>query len=196
MELTAYQIDMFGEIGNVGVGNAATALSSMINRKVNISLPETKLIKKDEMLINYDQEVLLVNSKIEGQLEGNVIVIYQKDTAFPLIDLMNGNPEGTLKEIDEMAKSAFKEMVNIIAGPYLDSLSQMLNMRLLPKPPTFIYGKVVAIKDSLMQELPIGNYDILYVKAEMSIDSRKIFGDFYIVFNQESLSKVIQILSR
>jgi chemotaxis protein CheC len=196
MELTEYELDMFNEIGNVGVGNAATALSTMLGKKVNISLPTTKLINREELLKEMDRELLIVTCKIEGDLEGNVVVIYNKENAFPLIDLMNGVPEGTLKELDEMAKSAYKEMVNIIAGPYLDSLSQMMSMRLLPKPPIFNYGKLVAIKDSLLSQLPTGFEEVLYVKAMMSIDGKTIFGDMYIVLGKKSLEKVIGILKK
>ncbi len=193
MELTEYQLDMFNEIGNVGVGNAATALSSMLNNPVDISLPDTKFIPKDSIFNDVNEEILIVNSKLEGELEGNIIVVYNKDQAFPLIDMMSGNPEGTLTEIDEMAKSAFKEMVNIIAGPYLDSLSQMMDLRLLPQPPTFSYGKLIAIKDNLMNDLP--NVDeVLYVKTQMKIQDKKIFGNFYILFNEVSLKKVLDIL--
>jgi chemotaxis protein CheC len=196
MELTEYELDMFNEIGNVGVGNAATALSTMLGKKVNISLPTTKLINREELLKEMDRELLIVTCKIEGDLEGNVVVIYNKENAFPLIDLMNGVPEGTLKELDEMAKSAYKEMVNIIAGPYLDSLSQMMSMRLLPKPPIFNYGKLVAIKDSLLSQLPTGFEEVLYVKAMMSIDGKTIFGDMYVVLGKKSLEKVIGILKK
>lgn len=193
MELTKYQLDMFNEIGNVGVGHAATALSTMVGRKVDISLPATKLLPKESMFNDNKSDFLIVNSKIAGGLTGNIIVIFTKEFAFPLIDMINGDPEGTLKELDDMAKSAFKEMVNIIAGPYLDSLSEMMNLRLLPKPPTFSYGKLLSFKDSVMNEIE-GIKDILYVKTEMHIENKCVFGDLFIVLTEDSMKKVISIL--
>ena len=100
IELTNIQKDMFNEIGNVGVGNAATALSSMIgDKKINISLPNTEIVNKEDIIKDSGSDVLLVDCKIEGDLVGNFVVIYNRDTAFPLIDLLLSQPKGTLKEI-------------------------------------------------------------------------------------------------
>jgi chemotaxis protein CheC len=194
-ELNEIQKDMFGEVGNVGVGNAATALSVMINKKVDLSLPETEVITKENLMRNLSNEVLLVNSKLEGDLTGNLIVIYDKQTAFPLIDLLLGNEKGTLKEIDEMAKSVFKEMVNVIAGPYLDSLADMSGYRVLPKPPTFTFGNLVAIRDIVTAELPAEVNEIISVKTEITVEEEKIFGDIFLVLDKPSLEKLMESFS-
>ena len=194
MQLTESQKDMFGELGNVGIGCASTALSSMLNnRRVNISLPETNIVKKNEM-INEKGVIILVDSKLEGDLTGNLIVIYNKGTAFPLIDMLLGQEEGTLKEIDEMAKSVFKEMVNIIAGPYLDSLANMSGLRILPQPPTFSFGEIISIKDTALIKLP-NVEEVISIKTEMSVDGRRIFGSIFLVLDNLSLNKLLKIFS-
>lgn len=192
MELTEDQRDMFNEIGNVGVGHAATALSTMVGgKKVNITLPSTDLIKKEDIIKDQESELLLVDCRLEGDLTGNLVVIYNRDNAFPLIDMLLGNEVGTLKDIDDMAKSVFKEMVNIIAGPYLDSLATLANMRVLPQPPTFVHGKLISIKDGLMAKLPPVE-DIISIQTEMSVEEKIIFGRIYLVLDGASMDKLMK----
>ena len=195
IQLTQYQKDMFTEMGNIGVGNAATALSTMINKKVNISLPSIDMVTKDKMIDDNGGDILLVDCKLEGDLIGNLVVIYNKETAFPLIDLLMGQTTGTLQEINEMGKSVFKEMVNVIAGPYLDSLADMADMRVLPNPPTFSFGKLFAIHDQVMAELPQNVQDIIFVKTEMAVESEVIFGNIYLVLESGSLQRLMNIFA-
>lgn len=194
IELTKFQKDLFNEIGNVGAGHAATSLSTMLNKQVNISLPEMKITNINNVIENNDDELLIVSCKIAGDLEGNLLVFFKKETAFPLIDMMMSQKKGTVKEIDEMGKSAFKEMVNIVGGTYLDSLAEMLGFRLMPQPPVFSYGKFIGVKDQILKELPQDNPEIIYVVTEMSIEGEVIFGDILIIFDKPSMEKIMKAI--
>ena len=94
-----------------------------------------------------------------------------------------------------MAKSVFKEMVNVIAGPYLDSLANMADLKLLPQPPTFVYGKLFSIKDIILAKLPQDIDDVISVKTELSVEKEVIFGNIYFVLNKLSLDKLLNLLS-
>ncbi len=195
LQLTKLQQDIFNEIGNVGAGNAATSLSTMMDKKINISLPSMELASSENILKEEQSDVMIVSCKIEGDLVGNFLVVFKKETAFPLIDMMLQQEKGTAKDIDENGKGAFKEMVNIIGGAYLDSLADMLDFRLMPQPPVFSYGKMISIKDQILKELPYKT-DVISVITEMSIEGEVIFGDLFIIFDQASLNKIIEGLNR
>lgn len=195
VELTQFQKDLFNEIGNVGAGHAATSLSTMLDKMVNISLPEMAVKKIHDIIENNSDELLIVSCKIEGDLVGNLLVFFKKETAFPLIDMMMAQKKGTVKEIDENGKGAFKEMVNIIGGTYLDSLADMLEFRLMPQPPVFSYGKFINVQDQILKELPQDQPEVISVVTEMSIEGEIIFGDILIIFDAPSMDKIMKAIN-
>jgi chemotaxis protein CheC len=192
MEISELQKDILKEVGNVGIGNAATALSNMINKKVNIALPSLEIIPIDKFLSDTSENILVSICKISGELLGSIVICFDKKTAFPLVDMMMMQEVGITKKIDDMTVSAFKELINVIGGAYLDSLSSMFNFRLMPMPPSFSYGKIIAIRDGIIRELPEGSSEVMSVKTKFMINDDVIFGDFFIVLNDKSLEQILK----
>jgi chemotaxis protein CheC len=191
MDITDLQKDILKEIGNVGIGNAATALSNMINKEVKIALPSLEIIPLEQFLSNESENILVSICKISGELLGSIVICFNKETAFPLVDMMMMQEVGVTKKIDDMTVSAFKELINVIGGAYLDSLSSMFNFRLMPMPPSFAYGKIISIRDGIIKDLPEGSSEVMSVKTKFMINNDIIFGDFFIVLNNESLKQIL-----
>lgn len=192
MELTDYQKDIFREIGNVGMGTGATALSQMINRQVNITFPHVNLIKIDN-IFSMKGDYLISSCQLDGDLDGHITAIFDKKNGLNLIDLMFFREIGSSNNVDEEGKGAYNEMLNVIGGCYLNSLADMLKIRIMPKPPIFLLGDLVSVKDSMLKQFE-NVKNSFFVQTDFEIDGVRIVGNIYLILTEDSNKKVLQII--
>lgn len=197
LDLSEMEIDALKEVGNVGIGNAATALSKMLNKKVEIFLPITKFVpitKFSEEAGGSENVVISLYLEITGGIQGETIFLFPMKGALELVDLMMFQEPGTLKEMDEMAESAFKEMANIFVGAYLSGLAKMMNTKIYPGIPKVANDMVQAVLDQVLSNLSKSANEILTVKTQINIDGYDIDGLYFMLFEDASLRVVLQKL--
>lgn len=130
IEFNSYEIDAVGEILNISMGSAATAVSELLNAKVWITTPQVNVVKVDEL--NYDNLEPAICVKIvyvEGITGLNMMVLKQNDVQLILNQLL-GNPLVIDPdfEFDEMSISAVSEIMNQMMGASATALSDLLGM--------------------------------------------------------------------
>src|SRR5512133_915862 len=116
LKLTDLEMDALREVGNIGIGNGATAFSKIINKSIKIVIPDTKFIPLQKFSDEFggpEKIITAIYLQISGDLEGEVLFFFSHDDSLKLIDLLNGRAIGTTKIIDELGMSALKEMSNI-----------------------------------------------------------------------------------
>ena len=127
-EMNGFAIDMFREIGSIGTGNAATALSQTMSAKISMSLPEVKIMGYNQVidfLGGPEKIVAAVLVHMTGEFSG--IMLYLLDFNFVNIvfeRLSLGKIEH-FEEIDEMRASAIAEISNIIISSYANAVAQL-----------------------------------------------------------------------
>ena len=135
LKLSAMQLDALREIGNVGAGNSATALSQIINRKIDMNVPKVAILPLGDVpdvVGGADAMVVGVFLRVYGKAPGSVLFLLPKDSAFYLVDTLMGKERGVTKTLDFMDESALMEIGNILAGAYLNALSHFTKLTLLP----------------------------------------------------------------
>ncbi|SEN32308.1 flagellar motor switch phosphatase FliY [Paenibacillus sp. OV219] len=134
--LSSIEQDALGEIGNITFGSAATALSTLLGRKVDITTPEVSLIKRSELDDEFPKPHVAVSvSYVDGFQGINSLVIKTKD-AQTIADLMLGG-EGKLlgSELNEIHISAVQEAMNQMMGSSATSMSTIFNRFVNISPP-------------------------------------------------------------
>ena len=134
--LTTQYFDVLKEIGNIGAGNATTALATMLQCKVDMKVPQVRMMEfKDvgALLGGEEQELAGAYLSVEGDITGSILFLVQKEVALHLVSKLMGGMGGD--EFGEMERSAFKEISNIVTGSYLNALSTMTNMCIYPSIP-------------------------------------------------------------
>ena len=127
--LTGEQMDTIGEIANISMGNSATTLSLMVNRKVDITTPNVKVIKRSEALDDYEKTCIFVQIHYVKGLEGNNVLILKEHDVKVMTDLMmGGDGTNTEGEISDLHLSAASEAMNQMMGTSATSLSSMLGV--------------------------------------------------------------------
>ena len=198
-ELKDIEIDALKEVGNVGVGNAATALSKMLQKKIDIRLPETKLVpleKFGEEVGGAEKIIVSLYLGITGDLNGECIFLFPKEGAMELIDLIMMKNQGETKIMEELEESAFKEMSNIFVGSYLNALAKMMDMKIFPTIPHVATDMAQAVIDFMLIKLAKTADSFLCITTAIDIEGHNINGQFMLIFEEESLKKILDFLHK
>ncbi len=129
--LTESEKDTVGEISNISMGTAATTLSSLVNQKVNISIPVVTYETWDKLAEGYDRPCVFLQIQYREGLDGNNVLILKENDVKIIADLMmGGDGTNTDVELGELHLSAICEAMNQMMGSASTSLSSMLNMKI------------------------------------------------------------------
>mgnify|MGYP006271277219 CR=1 FL=1 len=132
--------DVIGEVNNIAMGSAATALYTILDKKVEITAPEVELIPFKDITKEYDRPCVLVKVEYVEGLEGVNLLIIQKRDAAIIADLMMGG-DGTDpdEELSEMHTSAVGEAMNQMMGSASTALSSIIDGVVNISPPNARY---------------------------------------------------------
>ncbi len=146
-DLTDEERDTLAEIGNISMGSAATALSTLIEEKVTITVPSVEVTKFADIQETYPIPCIIVDIKYETGLKGsNLLVIKERDAAV-IGSLMMGMDDTDIpEEIDELTLSALTEAMNVMMGSAATSMSDLFGKRINISPP-------VTTKQNLAEEI-------------------------------------------
>jgi flagellar motor switch protein FliN/FliY len=138
-DLTEMEKDALGEIGNISLGTAATALSHLFNQKVNITSPRINVCSSEEMREFFSTPCLAVEIEFIKGLSGfNVLVLKQSDAAVMTDLMMGGEGKRTLSEgqpMTEMEISATAEAMNQMVGTAATSMADLFGFAVNISPP-------------------------------------------------------------
>ncbi|HOA40595.1 MAG TPA: flagellar motor switch phosphatase FliY [Halanaerobiales bacterium] len=139
-ELSPEVIDVLGEIGNIAMGAAATALYSLLNQKVEITTPDVKASTIRAIADEYEKPCVLVQVEYIEGIEGlNLLIIEEEDAAVIADLMMGGDGSNPSLELDEIRLSAISEAMNQMMGSAATSMSSILNEVVNITPPVAKY---------------------------------------------------------
>ncbi len=195
-QVTENYYDVLKEIGNIGAGNAMTALSQMLQCKVDMKVPQVRLLEFSEVgaMIGGEEQIMVgVFLGVEGDITGSMMFMVQEDSARHLIQkiTMGMLTEGT--EFEEMGLSAMREVGNIITGAYLNSLSTLTNLKIYPTPPALTVDMAGAILSVPAIQFGIFGDKILMIQSQF-YDEIELDGYFILIPDLESYAKILSSL--
>ena len=141
------QLDALGELANIGSGTAATALSAMIGRPVDVNVPNALALPFADAVDAAgppEQQVTVVALPVIGSLEGIVLLLFTAEHAARLCAHL-GVEYGT-----EMGTSALSEIGNIVGASYLGALAQTIGQQIEPGPPQTMSDMLGALISSVL----------------------------------------------
>ena len=150
-QLTSMEIDTLREIGSIGTGNAATALSQMLGKEVRITLPEVRIMGYNEAIewIGGPEAVTAgVLVRMSGQMNGIMLSVQQLDFVNLVLESMVGTKISGYEELDDMGRSALVEVGNITISTFINALSGLSDISLELTVPAFavdMQGAILAV---------------------------------------------------
>jgi len=193
--LSKEKFDVLKELANIGVGNALTSLSKMLNEeKVEMNVPEATLAPLQDvpdLLGGAELPVAGIYIESHGDIGLTILFVLSMDSAYKLISTLMPDSQG---ELDEMGLSALLEVGNILTGSYLNALSMMTDSRMLPSPPKIAVDMSGAIISTVIAEARIVDDEVVILKTSMNSLQSNISGHILILPDRGSLKKIFTLL--
>ncbi len=187
--------DVLKEIGNIGAGNATTALSTMLGMKVDMKVPQVRLMEFKEVgttMGGEEQIVAGIYLVVDGDIHGSIMFVQRKESAKAMVSkLMGMTSEGD--DFTEMELSALKEIGNVITGAYLNSLSTLTNLTIYPSVPNICIDMAGAILSVPAIEFGAIADKMLLIQTDFT-DDDDLSGFFVLVPDEESDAKILHAL--
>ena len=189
--LSALQLDALKEVSNIGAGNAATALSMMIGKKVDMTVPAVNVIKLDDIVQeNGEIEVAGTVVRVLGDIAGNILLVFEKATAENVIEKLVGSHQSPESE---MGSSVLCEIANIISASYMNSIAQLTNLAIAPSVPATSYDMLGAIlTTSFIESNQYDEYILDIETVFLDETEENIGGHFYYIPMPGSLEKILK----
>lgn len=187
--LNLSELDALREVGNIGAGNAATALSQILGKRVDMSVPRARVLELNqvpEILGGTENLVVGVYLRIFGDIQGNIMFLLPTQSAERLVEMLMGgtDEEGVAGEI---AQSAIMEVGNIITSSYLNALSSFSGLTIVPSTPALAYDMAGAIMSTILIELSeVSDYALL-IETEFMGDGESLDANFFMLPDLDSL---------
>ena len=195
-QMNDLQFDVLKEIGNIGAGNETTALSQMMNMKIDMGVPNVALVPLSEIAgIIGSEEMIIVGILLgmQDDIEGTIMFLLNEKSANTIVKQLMGQEEKSLQEFGEMEMSALCEIGNIITGAYLSALSSLTNMTISATVPAATIDMAGAILSVPAIEYSKIGDKVLFIETQLGEDN---FLDGYIVMvpEVESYAKILTSL--
>lgn len=150
-ELNSMELDTLREIGSIGTGSAATALSGLIGRRVRIEMPQVRIMGYNEAIDWIGGPEIItagVLARMEGEINGIMLCIEQTEFVARVLSCMLDMPFAGFDQLGELEISALKEVGNIMISAYTNALAGLTNMTIRPTVPAFavdMQGAIMAV---------------------------------------------------
>lgn len=195
-DLNNFMIDVLKELGNIGAGNAATALSSLISKKVDMSVPNVRILEFKEVAEVLGGEENLVVGIYFGLTEdvvGNIMFALDLDSAINLSNILYGRIKED-KELDDMDLSALSEVGNIIASSYANSLSSLTGLKIFISIPSMSIDMAGAILSVPAIQFGHVSDHALMIETIFEENQNLVAGNLFFLPDLSSFEKILTAL--
>ena len=183
IQFTPEQLDILKEMGNIGSGHAITALSELLNNKIDVSLTSAEIIPfwKVKELFDYPHvEVFGIYSEIHLNSDLSIIQIFTKESIINLINLLNEDSKLSIENIrsiddlDDLSLSIITEIGNILSGHYANALADLLSIKIVPSVPTVALDTLSAMLNGLIAKYSQLSDYLVIIKTKLAMKDIKM----------------------
>lgn len=188
--------DVLKEIGNIGAGNATTAIAKMLNMRLNMNVPKVQLLTFSELasvISAEDEPICGIYLEVESDIAGSMMFILKLDSAHYLVDRLMGRDTTVKREFDEMDLSALCEIGNILAGSYLSALAGLTGMTITSSVPYLSIDMAGAILSVPAIQFGVLGDNALLIETEFG-DDVLVEGYFILLPELDSYDKILNSL--
>ncbi|MDA8441526.1 MAG: flagellar motor switch phosphatase FliY [Peptococcaceae bacterium] len=166
-ELTPVELDALGEVSNIAMGSAATALSTLLSRKIEIAAPTVEVVNLEDISKKGISDTFVaVVDFVSGFTGSNVLLLSQKDGAIIIDLLMGGDGTNPPMDFNEIHISGIAEVMNQMMGSSATSLSTMLDREVNISPPKVSFDWQNVLNDAF----PEGNGQAVYISFKLKVE--------------------------
>lgn len=192
--LNCVMIDVLKEIGNIGSGNAATALASMLAKRIDMKVPKVRIMEFNdvaEMLGGEEKLVVGIYLNLGSDIEGNIMFILDLNSALNLTNMLLSREDD---ELDDIAMSALSEVGNILASSYVNSLSSLTDLKITVSVPSLAVDMAGAILSVPAIQFGLIADQVLFIETIFEEGENFVHGNLFLLPDMDSFEKILSSL--
>ncbi len=196
-DLNSVQLDVLREIGNIGSGNAATALAQLLSRFVDMKVPEVCLLDfQQAMQAMGDPENTVVGIliRLTGDIEGIIMFLLEEPFAKTICTTLMGDHPFSLLELDPSDMSVLNEIGNIMGGSYVNAIANIANMLIDISVPALTVDMLGAIMNVPVVEFSQVGDKVLMIAEQFLMDGVEIHSKMLLIPTVDSLQTLLDKL--
>jgi chemotaxis protein CheC len=192
VNLTEFELDALKEIANIGSGNASIVLSSLLNKRVDLTIPSLQVVNIDQANIEFGKKTGLfigIFSRIKQGMDGNVFIFMPTISALKFVSLIKKKELGNKEVISEEDELILKKLSSVISSAYINGIAKFFEENIVYSEPVVLSAEANTLLDSILVRLD-KKENILLVNISFDV-SKEIAGDFTLVLTMSSLSPLL-----
>lgn len=200
-DLSDFQLDALQEVGNIGAGHAAIALTHFLNRSTYMSIPNVEVNKVDNLVklvkMPKDEKVAIVSLETIQDLCYTLVVFFDENSIQRIIDLMMtdfGSDPAEIMELSPLFMSLIKEVGSILLLKNVEALNDFLNAESYPSPPELRIGTVSSIVNNELKDLKLNDPRVLFIECDVFTSERKIQVDMAIIPHESTFDRFMNAM--
>ena len=201
LTLTPEQVDVLKEIGTVGSGSAATALSQLLRKKIAIEVPQISVMSHEavsskDFSFQSSEVGLAVEFKILGAVRGGMLVLFSQKSAMTMIDVLMKRPSGSTQLLNLLEASALAESSHILSGAYLNAVGELLELhQLMLSIPQTTVDRLDRLNKLLLRRFADEgiNY-LLPIENKLQLEGVEVDVFVVLLLEYESVKKILNII--
>ncbi|HIP58270.1 MAG TPA: chemotaxis protein CheC [Archaeoglobus profundus] len=187
------ELDALREVGNIGAGHAATSLSQLLNRTIEISVPGVNIVEIPNVL-------KALNRKPDEIITSVVTALNEVDKVVGfLFFIFPNNVDKKIAEImmveEEMLDSALAEIGNILASSFCNALAEFLNIVLMPTPPNLVKDYILSVLDELLAQIATKSNYIIIFETQLKDENNMVTLDLILVPSETLINYIRKAIS-
>lgn len=195
--LDATKLDALKEIGNIGSGNAATALSEMLEEPVDIGIPVVTILDYNQVVdsLGGSENVLIsLMLTLDGDVNGMILFLLEHDFAHKLLNELTGSDFDKIEEIDDLSKSAILEVGNIMASSYVNAIASLTGLDISVSVPNIsvdMAGSILSVPAIFFANI---SDKIIFIEDKFDDDTKRSSSRILMIPEVDSLKKIMESL--
>lgn len=194
--ITGIQLDALREVGNIGSGNAASALAQFLDRKIDMAVPSASIMELNEipnLIGGPDKPVLGIFLKIMGEISGKFLLMIPEETSIKmLLALIPDCSLDDMTKLGEMESSCMREIGNILAGAFLNALSVLTQTPMLNSLPSMNFDYAGAMIDNVIADMTAVSDKVLMIETSFIEEEEDLRIHIFILPATNSLNLLLQ----
>ncbi len=196
-DMNTLELDIIREVGSIGTGNAASALSSLLGTQVGMTLPRVLILNYDETtekLGNPEKIVVGVLSQMSGEISGIMLFLFDLDYINEILGRLMGGHVSDYSELGEMELSALNEVGNIMISTYVSAMSTLAGMKIELSVPGVAVNMLGALLSVPIAEMGNETDKMLVIDGKFCIEGREYESNMLMLPDIQSLNHLMQKL--
>lgn len=196
-EMNGLGLDLIREIGSIGTGNAATALSSMVGESVRMTLPDVQILGYNEAIKSLgdpEEIVAAILVKMSGEINGLMLFILKLDFINEVLSRVMSHKIDDYYQLNVLETSALEEIGNIVISSYVNAMSTLSDVTINLSVPSIAINMLGGILSVPMVEFGYVTDKMMMISGQFVIGGKVLHSDLLMMPDIESLNFLMEKL--